>query len=341
MAETPSTASASSEKDLVQRMLTEAFVIVDVTLKVGPGSKQLSWDALDFNTEQLQTLKESMAAKPPKVEPFPHLKKAGVRVKSAIEKFYRDLTIQSGHFKLYPQIDEERVAQRLFEIQAMAGSERAEMLEVRSQALLDWTDKVNDLLGKADIQDPEIEARLLNYFPSEERVARSLQVYWEVRVIQPLEDQAENSVKLARAAEENRELTIQQRLHQQAENQIREAVNDAADAAADEVASMFAELLGNLESGVKDKPLNGQRRQAIVKITDRLEALSTCFTGSDGVLEVAKDINAFVGQTKTYRVGSEEFQSELDRLRAKIQPEIKSLRDPSKKGHRSVGRFIQ
>ena len=77
-------------------------------------------------------------------------------------------------------------------------------------------------------------------------------------------------------------------------------------------------------------------------LTERLEHLAQCFEGSDGLVDIAENIREFAGGVaRTHKQGSAEFQQRLQDLRSAIEPEIKSLIDPTKRGHRSVARFIQ
>ena len=333
MTSTP-TASAVNT-DLADRLLTESFVVINVKLNIGPGARQLSWEAIDVNRSQRDLLKDRMGAKAPTVHPFPELKSLGQRVKSSVESFQDRWTVQSGPFRLYPQSDEENVAVALLAIQQQAAEARAQVLSIADAARQRWRAQVSALLSEARIADPFIAARLDALFPSDARLVNCLHVSWTVRVIESLENQAEQSVQL-------QETTARARLHRESERQMRQAVQDAADAAADEVKGQLAALLGDLRKGAQDKPMNGQRRQRLNDLASRLQSLSQCFTGSESLLDVASQIRRLAGGVgKTHKQGSEEFKQALAEVTDVINAEIKGLNDPTKRGHRSIAQFIQ
>lgn len=321
--------------DLADRLLTESFVIIDVSLSVGPGGRQLTWDALDINREQKELLKNGLGAKPPTVYPFPELTKAGTTIKSAIETFQKRWTVKSEPFRLYPQSDEENVATALLAIQQQAAEARDEILRVKDEARQRWAVAVSQLLQEAQIADVAIGHRLCDLFPSDRRLARCLGVTWTVRVIESLENQAEQSVAL-------QETTARARLHRESEQQMRQAVQDAADEAANAVKGELAALLADLGKGATDKPMNGQRRRRLNDLAAKLQSLCQCFVGSDGVLDVADQLRSFAGGVgTTHKQGSEAFQNALSAVTESINRELTYLNDPSKKGHRSVAQFIQ
>lgn len=328
------TTTPTVNTDLADRLLTEAFVIITVKLTNVPGGRQLTWDALDINHSQKQLLRNNIGAKPPTVYPFPELKRAGTRIKSAIESFQDRHTVQSGPFRLYPQSDEESVAQALLLIREQADAARAEILSMKDAARQRWAEYVSQLLQEANIADPFMGNRLCKLFPSDARLDNCLNVSWTLRVVDSIENQAEQSVSL-------QETTAKARLHRESERQVREAVQNAAEAAADEVRSQLATLLTDLGKGATDKPMNGQRRKRLNDLAAKLQSLSQCFMGSDGVLDAAEQIRALAGVGSTHSQGSEEFQQALAAVTESINREVAELDDPNKKGHRSVAQFIQ
>ncbi len=336
------TATQSGNTDLADKLLTQAFVIIDINISVGPGSRQLSWEALDFNEAQLRTLRGSMAATPPSVEAFPELKKAGVRLRSAVRGFQHRWTVQSDAFWLYPQSDEESVAEALFLIASQADKERAAIIATAVQARERWNQHVDELLYQAGISDPDIKDRIQRFFPSDQRLEGCLSVTWNVRVIPSLEQQAAESVQLQEALQGRRELSARERLHYESERMVMQAAQRAADAAADKTASLLANVLSDLNEGVKGKPMNGQRRVRLNNLTSQLESLAKCFSGSGGLLDVAARIKAFTkGVAPTHHQGSEVFEQQLAELKAAINSETASLKDPTKRGHRSIAEFIR
>lgn len=336
--------------DLADRLLSEAFVIIDVTLSVGPGSRQLSWDALEISDHQRATLVDAMGAKPPTVTPFPELKKAGVKVKSAIEKLQRRWLVKSEPFWLYPQSQEDGVAADLLAIKDDADARRAEMIALAPEARERWHQQVAELLEGAGVShDEEITARLRALFPSDLRIASCLGVFWTLRTIASLEDQATRSVQLHEAILERdalslqaQELNAREQMHREAERMVRRSLQNAADCAASAAMRHLTQLVEDLQKGSTDKPMNGQRRRRLNDVTGRLETLAQCFEGSGGLLDVADRIRDFTGGVaKTHAQGSAEFRAALGALTSSISGEIQSLKDPSKQGHRSIAQFIQ
>ena len=348
MTSTP-TASAVNT-DLADRLLTQAFVIIDVTLNVGPGSRQLTWDALEISGQQRETLINAMGAKPPTVTPFPELTKAGVQVKSSIEKLQRRWLVKSEPFWLYPQTHEEGVATDLLAIKDDADTKRAAMIALAPDARARWHQQVIELLSGTGVsQDDEIAVRMRALFPSDQRIASCLGVFWSLRTIASLEDQATRSVQLQEAllerdvlSQEEHEFNARQQMHREAERMVRQSLRNAADCAASEAMRHLTKLVGDLQQGAIDKPMNGQRRARITNLTKRFETLSQCFEGSGGLLDVADRIREFTGGVaKTHKQGSDAFRTALTALTSDLNSEIQSLKDPTKQGHRSIAQFIQ
>jgi hypothetical protein len=331
---TTPTASAVSS-DLADRLRDEAFVICDVRISGSSVTRQLSWESLAISEDQRSQLVGRMGATPPRVTPNKEMQKAGTRIKSAVEAFQRRHCIKSDPFKLYPQSKEEGVATALLAIAEMADRERAAVIAGAAAARNAWYVEVDELVAKAGIEDV-VAARnhLRDYFPSDERLARSLRVSWTLKLVASLEVQAEASLSL-------RETTARERLHRESEQSIRQAIQGVAESAAEEASQLIAEALDSLQSGAVGKPMNGQRREKLLGITDRVENLAACFQGSGGLLDVANQLRTILRGLRRFDQGSAGWDEQISGLRQLINAEIKSLNDPTKRGHRSIAEFIK